>query len=101
MSELQDSDELTPIDLFFASYPSFRYDRTLPPSESLKRLQRQQGWERGSDEGKEAWNQYQNALKEEFQLWYHSEDDLAAWHALCRAIRIRPLPATCQACKKV
>jgi len=91
----------TPLDQFFLSYPSFEYDRSLPPAESFNRLRRHHRWRRGSSESDEAWNQYQKALKEEFKLWYGAEDDLGAWHALCRAIGIKLLPATCKECEKV
>ena len=36
--------------------------------ESFNRLRRHQRWRRGSSESDEAWNQYQKALKVEFQL---------------------------------
>jgi hypothetical protein len=91
----------SPLDQFFLSYPLFTYHRSLPPAESFKRLQRNQRWKRDDPQSSDAWDQYQNALKEEFQLWYSAEDDLSAWHALCRAIRIKPLPPTCKGCKKV
>ena len=91
----------SPVDQFFQSYPSFEYDRSLPPSESFNRLRRHQRWRRAGPESDEAWNQYQKALKEEFQLWYGAEDDLGAWHVLCRAIRIKPVPATAEECEKV
>jgi hypothetical protein len=91
----------TPLDQFFLSYPSFEYDRSLPPAESFNSLRRNQRWRRGSLESDEAWDQYQKALKEEFKLWYGAEDDLGAWHALCRAIRIKPLPTTCEESEKV
>lgn len=91
----------TPLDRFFLAYPSFKYDRTLPPAESFQRLRRHQRWKRGSPESEEGWDGYQKALKEEFQLWYGAEDDIGAWHALCRAIQIKPLPKTCHECEKV
>ena len=91
----------TPLDRFFLSYPSFEYKRSLPPAESFNHLRRHQRWRRGSLEGDNAWNQYQKALKEEFSLWYGAENDLGAWHALCRAIGIVPLPTTCEESKKV
>ncbi|KAI9728822.1 MAG: hypothetical protein M1834_007209 [Cirrosporium novae-zelandiae] len=90
----------TPLNRFFLSYPSFRYNRSLPPSESFNSLRRYKHWGRDDPKGEEAWNQYQNALKNEFQLWYGAEDDLGGWHALCRAIRIKPLPTTCEDCEK-
>ena len=73
----------TPLDRFFSSYPSFEYNRSLPPAESFNRLQRSERWKRDDPESDEAWNQYQKALNEEFRLWYGAEDDLSAWHALC------------------
>ena len=33
--------------------------------------------------------------------WYGAENDLTAWHALCRAIGIEPLPTTCGKCEEV
>jgi hypothetical protein len=95
------SSDDTPLDRFFLAYPSFEYDRTLPPTESFHRLRRHQRWRRGSPESEEGWDHYQEALKEEFQLWYGAEDDIGAWHALCRAIQIKPFPKTCQQCEKV
>jgi hypothetical protein len=32
---------------------------------------------------------------------YGAEDDLTAWHALCRAISVEPLPQTCEQCEEV
>lgn len=91
----------TPLDRFFLSYPSFIYDRSLPPAESFHRLRNHQRWRRGSLESDEGWDKYQKALNEEFRLWYGAENDLDAWHALCRAIGITPLPPTCKGCEKV
>ncbi|KAF1963906.1 hypothetical protein BU23DRAFT_440867, partial [Bimuria novae-zelandiae CBS 107.79] len=42
----------------------------------------------------------QKALTEEFDLWFGSEDDLEAWHALCCAVGISPLPTSCESCEK-
>jgi hypothetical protein len=50
---------------------------------------------------KDAWGRYQDALESELRMWYGAEDDLAAWHALCRAIGIDPLPRTCKQCQEV
>ena len=36
----------------------------------------------------QAWDQYQEALTPEFKLWFGAEDDTAAWHSLCRAMKI-------------
>jgi hypothetical protein len=34
-------------------------------------------------------------------MWYGAENDLTAWHALCRAISIEPLPKTCEKYEEV
>ena len=34
-------------------------------------------------------------------MWYGAESDLAAWHALCRAVDVEPLPRTCELCEEV
>ncbi|KAK1456479.1 hypothetical protein CMEL01_16383 [Colletotrichum melonis] len=91
----------TPLDVFFRSYAALDYDRSLPPHISYANLQRHMGWyHRDQPASKEAWDKYQKALEKEFQMWFGEEDDLAAWHALCRAIGINPLPVTNEQCKK-
>ncbi|KAL4779037.1 hypothetical protein BJX76DRAFT_365640 [Aspergillus varians] len=90
----------SPLDKFFQSYPDFPYDPSLPPTDSYSSLQRLYGWRKNTDDSSRAWARFQVALDQEFSLWFGSEDDLAAWHALCRAVRIEPLPRTCQECEK-
>lgn len=94
-----------PLDKFFQFYPSFRYDASTPPAisfESLQNhLQKRHNWTRKSLECKELWQCYQTALTQEFNLWFGVEDDLDAWHSLCRAVRITPLPTTCELCRSV
>ncbi len=34
-------------------------------------------------------------------MWYSAEDNLTAWHALCRAISFEPLPKTCEQYEEV
>lgn len=48
-----------------------------------------------------AWNGYQDALQSELHIWYGAEDNLTAWHALCRAIGVERLPKTCDQCEEV
>ena len=38
---------------------------------------------------------------DELHMWYGAEDDLTAWHALCRAIGINPVPESCKQCEVV
>lgn len=91
----------TPIDRFFESFPSFRYNSSLMPSTSYNRLLKHHGWQEKSLECKEAWELYQDALREEFHLWFGLDDDLDAWHALCRAVGLDPPPGTCEECQEV
>jgi hypothetical protein len=91
----------TPLDVFFRSFQSFDYDPSLPPATSYDYLQKHEGWRRGNAASKDAWGRYQEALEGELRMWYGAEDDLTAWHALCRAIGIDPLPQTCRQCEKV
>lgn len=91
----------TPLNIFFQSFNGFVYDPTLPPSESYSSLQMFYGWHRGEDESDRAWQDFQEALQQEFKLWFGSEDDLAAWQSLCRAVRIEPIPRNCLDCEKV
>lgn len=91
----------TPLDAFFTSFDTFPYDRGLPPSESFFSLKRHQGWRRGDEESEDAWRRYQDAIRAELELWYGAEDDLVAWHTLCRAIGIQPPPSSCDSCLRV
>ncbi|PLN78639.1 hypothetical protein BDW42DRAFT_140643 [Aspergillus taichungensis] len=90
----------TPLNAFFLSFAGFNFDPSLPPAESYRRLQRYYDWDRDDPESKNAWNDYQSALAEEFSLWFGSEDDLSAWHSLCTAVNVSPLPTTCRGCQK-
>ena len=100
-SRLHQQDTETPLDTFFRSFSTFDYDPFLPPAVSYANLQRHERWLRGQTESKEAWDNYQNALRSELDMWYGAEDDLTSWHALCRAIGIMPLPKTCAQCEQV
>lgn len=91
----------TPLDMFFRSFPTFDYNASLPPATSYANLQKHMRWRRGQTESNETWEDYQHALRNELKMWYGGEDDLSAWHALCRAIGIIPLPKTCAQCQKV
>lgn len=91
----------TPIDNFFAEYTSFRYDRNLSPSVSYTKLVNFYGWDSNDPEARTARREYQDALEDEVRLWFGSENDLASWHALCRAVGIEPLPQSCNAATEV
>jgi hypothetical protein len=92
---------VTPLDAFFRSFPTFDYDPLLPPATSYACLRGNQAWQRGDAASNDAWNRYQEALEAELQMWSGAEDDLTAWHVLCRAIGVDPLPETCARCEEV
>jgi hypothetical protein len=100
-SRIHQQDTETPLDVFFRSFPTFNYDPSLPPATSYANLQRQEGWRRDNAASNDAWNRYQDALQSELHMWYGAENDLTAWHALCRAIGVEPLPKTCEQCEEV
>jgi hypothetical protein len=100
-SRIHQQDTETPLDIFFRSFPTFDYDPSLPPATSYANLRRHEGWRRGSAASDDAWNRYQDALQSELHMWYGAENDLTAWHALCRAIGVEPLPKTCEQCEEV
>lgn len=94
-----------PLDNFFRSYPSFHYDASTPPATSFNSLRdhlaKLYKWPHKCSERDRLWGRYQDALTEEFNLLFGVKDDLDAWHALCRAVRIEPLPTTCKDCRWV
>ncbi|KAH7313550.1 hypothetical protein B0I35DRAFT_480228 [Stachybotrys elegans] len=93
--------ELLPLDEFFLSFSTFNYNTCLSPTKSFSQLQMHKGWKRGEPAFKQAWGQYQQALGKELKMWFGAEDSLAAWHTLCRAVGVEPLPLTCEDCEKV
>jgi hypothetical protein len=95
-SRIHQQDPETPLDFFFRSFPTFDYDLSLPPVTSYANLWEQERWRRGSAVSDDAWNRYQDALESELHIWYGAGNDLTAWHALCRAIGVEPLPKTCE-----
>ena len=92
---------VSPINAFFKSFPSFKFDPTITPSESYLLLAKHRKRHSRSAQSDDVWNKYQEALTEEFDLWFGSEDDLEAWHALCCAVGISPLPTSCDSCEEV
>lgn len=98
---MDDQHPATPLDDFFRSFPTFAYNSTLLPNKSFKNLKSHMRWHRDDAAEKEAWRRYQSALTAEVDLLFGAQDNLTAWHALCRAIGIQPLPETCAKGKQV
>jgi hypothetical protein len=100
-SRLHQENSETPLDAFFLSFRTCEYDPSLPPATSFSNLRTHEGWRRSDAASDVAWNKYQDALRGELRMWYGEEEDLSAWHALCRAIGVKPLPKSCEQCKEV
>ena len=100
-SRIHQQDLETPLDVFFRSFSTFHYDPSLPPATSYASLRKHKGWQRRDAASNDAWNRYQDALEDELSMWFGAENDLAAWHALCRAVGIKPLPQMCKECEEV
>ena len=100
-SPIHKQEPKTPLDVFFRSFPTFVYDRSLPPATSYANLRGHEGWRRGDAASDDALNRYQDALESELRKWYGAENDMTAWYALCPAIGVEPLPHTCEQCEKV
>lgn len=92
----------TPLDDFFQTYEvekGFKYDRTKSPSDSFTALRVHCGWKKGDSNCAYAQGKYFSALREELQVWFGGESDIANWHALCRAVGTAPLPQKCSECQ--
>ncbi|KAK5657602.1 hypothetical protein OQA88_3181 [Cercophora sp. LCS_1] len=91
----------TPLDRFFLSFPSFNYDPSLSPATSHKLLREHMAWPKGSPDGDWARRRYRKALVAEVRIWFGDENDLQAWHTLCRAIGVKQPPNTISSCVSV
>ncbi|KAK0614511.1 hypothetical protein B0T14DRAFT_570443 [Immersiella caudata] len=91
----------TPLDRLFLSYPSFSYDPSLPPATAYKMLREHMAWPKGSPKGDRARQRYREALVAEVRVWFGDENDLTAWHTLCRAIGVQQPPSTVPGCESV
>lgn len=98
------------IDRFFRSFPSFPYDAQKSPDVSFGQLmtglRRWNTWDKKNPATRKLYRRqvmedYQSALTYEFNLWFGTRDNIESWHALCRAVRIQPLPPSCEDCREV
>lgn len=86
---------------FFADY-EFDYDPSQPIMGEFYRMSKSYKWEKDSKEVTEARDRVRNAIAETFNDTYGKDvNDLSAWHNLCRAVRIDPLPEDIQSCREV
>lgn len=89
----------TPLNIFFQSFDGFTFDPNLPLSHLYKdSMVCAEVMKTPPELGI---HNYQEVLTQEFKLWFGAEDNIAAWHSLCHAVRIELLPRTCFECEKV
>ena len=92
----------SPLDMFFLSFTEFDYDPSASPSDEFSRLRRFYGWRSEDIDNRNAWDMYRGALVREFNAWYGADNaSLRSWYTLCRALKIAPLPKSCEACRSV
>jgi len=91
-----------PLKAFFNRYSWFTYDPTESAPNQFHRLQTTARWKRADPEQQEAWEDYLEALVQQFNSSYgEDENDLAAWHGLLARIGIHNLPDSVKKCKSV
>lgn len=69
------------------------------PSDSFAALRAHCGWVEKDSNYEYAKEKYRAALRQELNVWFGREKDIANWHALCRAIGIAPLPQKRHECE--
>jgi hypothetical protein len=90
----------TPLEAFFSQYPNFQYDPSNSPVAEFYRLCGTYHWK--GHEKKDAREAFHNAMKEEFDDLYGSDEtDINNWHKLCYVLRIDPAPDTLRECRAV
>ncbi len=92
----------TPLEGFFSQYSNFQSQPSNSPVVEFDRLCKTYDWERNDPERKAAREDFQFAMKMEFNDLYGSDEkDIENWHKLCYVLRIDPAPDTLQKCRTV
>ncbi|KDN35285.1 hypothetical protein RSAG8_11720, partial [Rhizoctonia solani AG-8 WAC10335] len=87
---------------FFGKYPSFNYDSSKPVMLEFYRMCDRFGWERDNREREKARDHFKNAMVQEFNSIYGTDDhSLAAWQNLCRVIKLADIPDELEACRQL
>ncbi|KAI0033361.1 hypothetical protein K488DRAFT_47848 [Vararia minispora EC-137] len=89
----------TPLDAFFATYPSFAYDPSASATAEFARTCAQFRW--GEKRRKKAHRAFSTAMVAQFAATFGTDvGSLRSWQALCEAIDIEEVPDTLTKCKK-
>ena len=87
---------------FFAGYPAFAYDPSVPFMDGFLDMCDQFQWREDDAERKDALRALQDAMVRKFNdLYGVSADELWAWQRLCRAIGIAPVSNSLRDCRSV
>lgn len=90
------------IESFFAQYPAFDYCKEDPIVEEFCQMCDYFGWDREGGEKKAAQFVFKTAMILTFNALYGTDiNDIRAWHKLCVALDIVPLPNGLKACRNV
>jgi len=86
------------VDNFFALYPTFPYDRTASSPQEFRRMCRQFGWKKQSDdtypvEQEMAWKSFRIAMVRTFNEAFGEDANAKrSWMHLCTILDIEPAP---------
>jgi len=87
---------------FFSQYIGFNYNPSNAANSEFYRLCRHLNWERGDDERDSAYNDFKDALTQQFNANYGTDaEDLGAWQNLCIRLNIEPVPSSLKRCRQV
>ncbi|KDR71048.1 hypothetical protein GALMADRAFT_254207 [Galerina marginata CBS 339.88] len=92
-----------PLSQFFSQhYPSFIHKPNNVPTHEFSRLCWAMDLEPHTDERTEAYDDFTDALTQEFNLTFGTDvDSITSWQALCARIGISPIPETLEECRQV
>ncbi len=94
--------ETEPIEAFFAKYPRFTHDKTLPLWGQFASLCKHYKWGKKTKEKKIARSSFGTAITSEFGRLCGTEDEsLSSWQKFFRALDVSPTPDTICACRQV
>jgi hypothetical protein len=91
-----------PLKRFFSRYSKFQYQPRNSPIDEFNRLCKEYGWKQDTAEKKDARDEFNVAIIEEFNSLYGSDEkDINNWYKLCHVLRIDPVPNTHKECRAV
>ncbi|KAJ1309478.1 hypothetical protein OPQ81_006253 [Rhizoctonia solani] len=88
--------------IFFEKYPLFDYDSSKPVMSEFYRMCDQFGWERDDEERDEARDDLKEALVQEFNTIYGTDQEsIVAWQSLCRVLNLSNVPDQLEPCRQL